>query len=290
MHRRHFIQATFLSSLTLPAWALEADNIYRKEIGLQLYTLRKAIDENTSSALAAAAAAGYAQVEPFGFPNAKSMEMIRIARDLGLEVHSSHFAWQSVTEPEKEGVAPFAQILEQAHSAGLSHLVIPYLDASARKTADDYRRIAERCNAAAVQAAAAGIQLAYHNHNFEFAPLEGGTTGYDVFMAEFAPEMKFELDVFWVKAGGVEPAALLEKLSDRVSQVHLKDLKAGISLPNFEKLPDDAFKELGSGIIPMEPIIVNAAAAGVAICHVEQDQSPDALASIVQSMAHLRSL
>jgi hypothetical protein len=70
----------------------------------------------------------------------------------------------------------------------------------------------------------------------------------------------------------------------------LKDLKAGISLPNFEKLPDDAFKELGSGIIPMEPIIVAAAAAGVAICHVEQDQSPDALASIVQSMAHLRSL
>jgi sugar phosphate isomerase/epimerase len=290
MQRRHFLQTAFLSSLTLPAWALEADNRYRKEIGIQLYTLRKAIAENPATALASVAAAGYAQVEPYGFPDEKAVEMIKIARDLGLGVNSSHFAWQSVTEPEKEGIPPFAKILEQARAAELSHLVIPYLDASARKTADDYHRIAERCNEAATQAATAGIQLAYHNHNFEFAPLEGGSTGYDVFMADFASAMKFELDVFWVKAGGVEPAALLEKLSGRVSQVHLKDLKSGIALPNFEKLPDDAFQELGNGIIPMEPILMAAAAAGVAICHVEQDQSPDAIASIGQSMAHLRSL
>ena len=106
-------------------------------------------------------------------------------------MNSSHFAWHSVTDPDKEGVPPFAKILEQAHAAGLTHLVIPYLDASARKTADDYRRIAERCNEAAIQATAAGIQLAYHNHNFEFSPLEGGTTGFEVFMADFASAMKF---------------------------------------------------------------------------------------------------
>lgn len=290
MQRRHFLQTAFLSSMPLPSWALEADNRFRKEIGIQLYTLRKAIAENPASALAAVAAAGYAQVEPYGFPDDKTLEMIKIARDLGLGVNSSHFAWQSVTEPEKEGIPPFAKILDQAHTAGLSHLVIPYLDATARQTSDDYRRIAERCNEAATQAAAAGIQLAYHNHNFEFAPLEGGKTGYEVFVADFAPAMKFELDVFWVKAGGLEPTSLLKELAGRISQVHLKDLKAGIALPNFEKLPDDAFQELGNGIIPMEPILLAAAAAGVAICHVEQDQSPDAVASIGRSMAHLRSL
>jgi sugar phosphate isomerase/epimerase len=195
-----------------------------------------------------------------------------------------------VTDPEKAGVTPFAEILSKAKDAGLSHLVIPYLHADSRKTADDYKRVAARCNAAAALAKEAGITLAYHNHNFEFQPLDGGKTGYDVFMAEFGPEMKFEVDVFWVKAGGIDPVDLLGKLKGRVSQIHLKDLKSGIALPEFGSLPPDAFKELGAGIIPMEPIIEAAATAGVAHAHVEQDQSPDPLASIRQSMNFLKGL
>jgi GGDEF domain-containing protein len=66
--------------------------------------------------------------------------------------------------------------------------------------------------------------------------------------------------------------------------VHLKDLKEGLTLPEFGKLPEDAFKELGNGIIPMEPVIEASAAAGVTHAHVEQDQSPDPLASIGMSM------
>ena len=102
--------------------------------------------------------------------------------------------------------------------------------------------------------------------------------------------MKFEVDVFWVKAGGVEPVDLIKKLKGRVSQLHLKDLKKGVELPKYGGLDKDAFKELGNGMIPMEPIIKAAADAGVAHCHVEQDHSPDPLKSIGQSMAHLKSL
>ena len=83
---------------------------------------------------------------------------------------------------------------------------------------------------------------------------------------------------------------LIKKLSGRVSQFHLKDLKAGIPLPTFGSVPNDAFQELGDGIIPMEPIMVAAKAAGVKHCHVEQDQSPDPIASIQQSMAYLKRL
>jgi sugar phosphate isomerase/epimerase len=102
--------------------------------------------------------------------------------------------------------------------------------------------------------------------------------------------MQFELDVFWVKVGGVDPVELLRKLSGRVSQVHLKDLKAGLNLPAFGSVPADAFQELGDGIIPMEPILAASKAAGAKHCHVEQDQSPDALASIRQSMDYLRRM
>ena len=100
----------------------------------------------------------------------------------------------------------------------------------------------------------AGIQLSYHNHNFEFEPKAGGKCGYDVFTEEFSPEMQFEIDVFWVKAAGVDPVELIKKLHGRVSQLHLKDLKEGVNTPSYSTaLPKDAFQPLGDGIIPMEP-------------------------------------
>ncbi|HRQ89508.1 MAG TPA: sugar phosphate isomerase/epimerase [Bacteroidia bacterium] len=293
MNRRHFLRTSILGSLAvpaIPAFALAPDNPYRKNIGIQLYTLRNQIKADLSGTIAAVAAAGYRQAEPYGFPDATALDLVKAARDNGMEVNSSHFAWESVTDPDKPGTAPFAEILGKAKDAGLSHLVIPYLHADTRKTADDYRRIAERCNAAAALAKEAGIQLAYHNHQFEFQPLEGGGTGFEVFAETFVPEMKFELDVFWVKVGGLDPVELLGRLKGRVSQVHLKDLKAGIALPEFGKLPEDAFKELGQGVIAMEPIIEVAAAAGVVHAHVEQDQSPDPLASIRTSIEYLKGL
>jgi hypothetical protein len=206
MNRRHFLQTSLASFLSVPAFALEADNPYRKNIGIQLYTLRNQINADLPGTLKAVAEAGYKQVEPYGFPDATALDLIKVSKDLGMAANSSHFAWESVTDPDKAGVAPFADILQKAKDAGLSHLVIPYLHGDSRKTADDYKRLAERCNVGAALAKEAGIQLAYHNHNFEFQPFADGKSGYEVFAAEFSPEMKFELDVFWVKVGGIDPS------------------------------------------------------------------------------------
>ena len=173
---------------------------------------------------------------------------------------------------------------------GISHLVIPYLYGRNRETLDDYRALAEKMNKAAVEAKSASIQLAYHNHAFEFEPKEKGRTGFDVFVEEFVPEMKFEVDVFWVRVGGKDPVELIRSLKGRVSQLHLKDLEKGTKLPNFGKLPNEAFRELGNGMIPMEPIIQAASEVGVDHCHVEQDQSTDPIASIGTSMEYLKSL
>jgi len=288
MKRRLFLQSALATSITIPAFALEKNNPYRKNIGIQLYTLRNQIKADLAGTIKAVAAAGYKQVEPYGFPGAD--EMIKASKDNGMEVNSSHFAWESVTDPKKEGVTPFPKILEKAKEHGLTHLVIPYLHGHNRKSLDDYKRLAGLFNKAAAESKKAGIQLAYHNHNFEFEPKDDGKSGYDILVAECSEDMKFELDVFWVKAGGVDPVKLIKKLKGRVSQLHLKDLKKGTKVPNYGNLGNDAFKELGNGMIPMEPIIEAAAAAGVAHCHVEQDQSPDPLKSIGESMTHLKSL
>jgi sugar phosphate isomerase/epimerase len=293
MDRRHFLRTTTTAALAFgfadrAAAALEAENVYRKNIGIQLYTLRNQIGKDAAGTLKQVAEAGYKQVELYGFPNADAM--VKGAKDAGLAIHSAHFDWECVVSPKDAAMSDFARLLEKAKEIGLSHLVIPYLADRDRKKLDDYKRVAANANQAAAMAKKAEIQLAYHNHNFEFEPKEGGKTGYDVFVSDFSEDMMFEIDVFWVKAAGVDPVELIKKLKGRVSQLHLKDLKEGLALPTFGGLPEDAFQELGDGIIPMEPILVAAKDAGVVHCHVEQDQSPDGIASIRQSLKHLGTL
>ena len=300
MNRRTFIKTTvaasLASSLSFRSFALAKNNPYRHNIGIQLYTLRNQLNEDVAATIRAVAEAGYRQVELYGFSDATSNAslvnpMIHAAKENGLAVNSTHFDWESLTNPTASTSPAFDAILEQANYHGLSHLVVPYLHAHERGSLEDYQRLADVFNAAADKAQAAGVQLAYHNHNFEFTPQENGKTGYEVFTESFSDKMKFEIDVFWVKIAGVEPVQLMRQLSGRVSQLHLKDLMSGMQLPLYETgVPNEAFKELGNGMIPMEPIIEAAQYVGVDHCHVEQDQSPHPLLSIQQSIAYLSSL
>lgn len=291
MNRRNFLYTGLAATLALQThrlFALAGGSTYRDNIGIQLYTLRNELKTDTAGTLKAVAAAGYKQVEPFGFPDADAL--IKGAQDVGLKINSTHFQWDSAVSPKDEGFSDFMKIVEKAKGLGLSHLVVPYLQDGHRKTLDDYKKTAANLNKAAAKAKAEGIQLCYHNHNFEFLPMEGGKCGFDVFTEEFSDDMRFELDLFWVKLGGKDPVELIQKLAGRVEQLHLKDLKEGIKTPEFGKVPTDAFQELGDGIISTEPILVAAEKAGIKHCHVEQDQSPDALASIKQSIGYLNKL
>ena len=226
MKRRHFLgaSAALAASLSQPNWllALDPNNRYRKAIGLQLYTLRNPIRDDVEGTLKAVAEAGYQQVEPYGFPNADAM--IKAAKDNGMAVHSSHINTDGILFPERKGVQPIEELIEKAKDVGLTHMVIPWLPNNLRDSLDKYKTLAEKCNVAAEKTQAAGIQLSYHNHAFEFQPMEGGRCGYDVLMDEFSEAMQFEIDTFWVKVGGHDPAKLIRQLKGRVTQLHLKRL------------------------------------------------------------------
>ncbi|TWU57178.1 sugar phosphate isomerase/epimerase family protein [Rubripirellula reticaptiva] len=292
MKRRQFLGAVGAGATLVSAprllLALDKDNAYRQNIGIQLYTLRNEINEDVRATVKAVADAGYKQVEPYGFPNAAPM--IEAARDFGLAINSSHFNSDSIVNNDAGDDEYFETVLEKASDVGLKHLVIPYLPDQFRTSLDDYKRVCQNCNQAAEKAKSAGIQLSYHNHAFEFEPREGGMSGYDVMIDEFSPDMKFEVDVFWVVVGGKNPVELIGKLGNRVSQLHLKDLDASVEVPNYGGIPKEAFKEIGNGVINIEAIIEAAGKAGVAHCHVEQDQSPNPLASIKQSMKSLKQM
>lgn len=293
MERRTFLQTSLAASLAAgipsvvwghPASAAVAK--YRKTIGLQLWTVRNQLADDAQATLQAVADAGYWQAELGNVT--ENAENAKIARDVGLEVTSSFMNWATLGKPEdvKAGKAPSTEkVLDAAKSLGLKHLVFGYIGRGSRETADQFKAHAAAANAFGEKCQAAGIQLCYHNHSFEFAPIDGAKNGFEVFVDEFDEKLvPFELDVFWAAIGGYDPVATLARLKGRVSQVHLKDLKAGIGTNYDEgKVPKDAFQELGDGSIDMAAVIEASYAAGAEQCHVEQDQSPNPLASIEQS-------
>lgn len=289
MNRRSFIKQVCGTSVCLPAFARSSTIPYMGDIGLQLYTLRKAIAKDLPKTLEEVAKVGYRQVEPYGFPSPQSIEMIKRARDLGMKVNSSHFTWDSLLNPQKKGMRPFDEVLENAHNLNLTDLVVPYLHNQDRKDLPAYQRTAEKLNLGAEQAAEAGVRLAYHNHAFEFKPMQGNKTGFDIFVDSFSQKMHFEVDVFWVKLGGIEPTDLLQKLNNRVSQLHLKDLQKGSVCPNFGKVEPEAFEEIGDGMVPIIPIMRLAEKLGIKHCHVEQDHSPDPIKSVRKSINFLKN-
>lgn len=294
MLRRSFLKSTTAAALTASLGrtlaAMPQDTKYLKTMGLQLWTVRNQMKEDEKATLKAVAKAGYKQVELMS--TLKSDSIVKTAKDNGMKVTSAFIDWQSLGKPNAKDAPSFDKILEKGKAIGVKHLVFGYIGKGERETVDHFKRHADVANKAGEKCLKAGIQLGYHNHSFEFAKLDGGKTGFEVLVKEFDPKLvKFELDVFWVKIGGLDPIKTLQSLKGRVSQVHLKDLIKGAKTQYDEgKVPHEAFKECGAGTIDMAKVMKVAAEVGVQQCHVEQDQSAAPLESITASMKHLRGL
>ncbi len=293
MQRRTFLQTTGASLATLlarPLWALPSDSRYMKTIGLQLYTLRNQLEQDIPGTLKAVVDAGYYQVELMRVVGGE--QVFEAARDAGLKVSSAMIDWLTLVDPGKKGVPSFQETLDVAAKQHLKFLVIPYVGKGHRETADQLKTLAQRANRAGEICRKANIQLCYHHHSFEFQKLANGQTGWEVYVEEFDPRLvKFEIDVFWAAIGGMDPVKIINSLKGRVAQLHLKDLLKGTpTMYDESKVPKEAFKEVGNGIIDWPAVLAAGETAGVTQCHVEQDQSPDPIASIGQSMKNLKTL
>jgi sugar phosphate isomerase/epimerase len=125
-----------------------------------------------------------------------------------------------------------------------------------------------------------GIRLGYHNHAFEFAAL-GGTTTWDILLAELPAGVELELDVYWASVGGRDPVAEIHATADRVRLLHMKDRAPG---------PEPRDTPAGEGILAFPEIVEAGRAAGVAWYVVEQDDARDPLADITTAARYLESL
>lgn len=266
-NRRDFVRNT---ALGLAAFAvskgpeLASANPYDLPIGLVLYTVRRQMDKDPEGTLKRVAATGYENVEI----DAKNLaQYTPLLRRTGLTVPAVHLVFGQV----KTG---WEHEIERVKGQGVKYMVVAFIDAPDRKSLEDYKKVAQLFNKAGEQCRRAGMQLCYHNHNFEFAKLDGGM-GYDVLLKETDPKLvKFELDCFWMTHAGHDPVEYMHKYPGRFPSLHIKDLKKGIpSSTGFDNPNGNPFTEVGKGVIDWKRNFVAAKEGGLKQYFVEQDET-----------------
>jgi sugar phosphate isomerase/epimerase len=204
-------------------------------------------------------------------------------------------AWKAMPGAERFLPPPTYGIdaaIADAKRHGIQFLTVAYLMPQERTSLDFYRRFVGAMNAAGEKCRAAGLELCYHHHSFEFEPLEGQVP-MDLLVSGFDPKkVGFEIDVFWLSIAGRDPVKTIRDLGSRVRLVHLKDKAKGTADALQERnVKPEAFAEVGSGSIDFKGVLAAARAAGVAHAFVEQDHTPgDPLESLKKSFGYLKSL
>jgi sugar phosphate isomerase/epimerase len=285
---------TFLTQVTAAGALLSAREAFAQagprrieSVGVQLYTARNEMGKDVEGTLAKIAALGYKEVEFAGYFD-KSPQAIRdMLMRLGLTSPSTHIDLATITNK-------LPQTLEASHTIGHRFIVMPYLDDATRAQTDIYKKVADTLNKAGEQAQKAGIQIAYHNHNFEFIPANG-TTPFDQMMAAFDPKLvKVELDLCWTTSTKQDPVAIFRKYPGRFPMVHVKGLKKvpaeGALAPIAQVLPDVCDVGAPGDVVDWKAIFAQSSVAGIQHYFVEHDQPANALDSLKNSYAYLQGL
>lgn len=210
-------------------------------LSVQLYSVRDAVAENLQSAVDRLAEIGFMTVEPYGFAT-RPAEFAAALSSAGLTAPSGHAAVIADDDPD----AIFAAAVE----VGIETVIDPHAPDPSWATTDAVAALAERVNELAAKAATHGLRFGYHNHNWELSTVFDGTTALELFESQLDPAVVLEVDTYWAEVGGVDAAALLTRLGDRVQLIHVKDG------------PREGGKELqspaGTGEMPIPAILAAA--------------------------------
>lgn len=267
--RREFLTllSALVASLTSPVLGKSL-----RSFGLQLYTVRDLLTSDFEGTLAEVARIGYRQVEFAGISGPSPEQTLNLLKRYGLIAPAAHVSYQQL---EHE----LSKHLQMARTMGQQFIVCPSVDASRLQTIDDWKRVCQRFNAIGAQAKEAGLSFAYHNHDFEFVPIDRQIP-YDVILAETDPDLvKMEADLYWMTRAGRDPVTCFQRYPGRFPLLHLKDMT-----------PDGAITEVGQGVVDFKRVLGHSTLAGVAYCFVEHDHPAHPLQSIEASLRYLQQL
>lgn len=279
MHRRTFVR-TLGAALALSGMprTAHADARRVERIGLQLYSLRDAARADLTATLTEIAAIGYQEVElldsmqNFGMAPAA----LRALLDrLELRAPSTHVGTAALDD--------LPRLLADAHTLGHEYVVVASLPVErGRATLDDYRRWADRLNAAGETVRRAGLWLGFHNEPQDFAPV-AGQIPYDVMVERTDPSrVRLQLDTGNAAMGGRDPLQYMEHHADRYWLFHVKDAA---------RLGAEHDAELGTGVVQLGPLLARAGSLAGRHVYVEQESYPGApIDSVRRDYAYLRAL
>lgn len=239
-------------------------------IGLQLYSIRDAMQADVAGTLKKVADMGYQYLELAGYSNGKFYGMTprdfkKLVSDLGMEIISSH------TMVEAKGITmENAKKMADDHAQlGVKYCIQPWINEEDRYI-DQYKKMIADWNKVGEIMQHSGIQFGYHNHNFEFEPTNGLVPYFDIFMKEMDPDLiTMELDVYWATKAGQDPVQLFERFPGRFQLLHFKDATRE-EAPYFEVKKDD-IAPVGQGHIDFQRIYNAHDIAGTQYFFVEDD-------------------
>jgi len=240
-------------------------------VGVQLYSIRDAMAEDVVGSLQKVSDMGYKNLELADYANGKfygyaPAEFKKIVNDMGMEVISSH-AGVEATGITREN----AQKMADDHAElGVKYCVQPWVNEEDRNI-ESYKKMIAAWNEVGLVMKDVGIQFGYHNHNFEFKPMDGIIPYYDLFMKEMDADLiTMELDLYWVTKAGQDPVEMFNKYPGRFQLLHFKDMGFDHEEPFFDVVKDD-ITAVGAGLIDFKRIYEARETAGMKYMFVEDD-------------------
>ncbi len=191
-------------------------------VAVQLYSVREDCAKDLLGTLKAIAEMGYEGVEFAGYYNYSAQELRKMLDDLGLKVAGTHTGLNTLLGDELPKTIEFNQTL------GNQFLIVPWIGEEWRKTKDDWLRLADLFNELAEKVKPEGMLVGYHNHHFEFQPIDGEMP-WDIFFSATKPEVVMQLDTGNAMHGGVsadEVVNILKRYPGRAKTVHLKEFSS----------------------------------------------------------------
>ncbi len=236
--------------------------------GLALYTVRDEMERDPRGTLAEVARIGYKAIEAAGYKDGlfygmEPGDFKTYLDSLGIEPLSTHMSEITLDNADT--------LIADSKEAGFSYLVIPvppmghftYSPEKGMGMSSEVETVADIINQLGKKCQDAGIQLLYHNHDFEFMANENGVVPMDYFIAHTDPEaVRFELDLYWITRAGQDPARYFSKAPGRFVAWHIKDMD---SLGRFAPV--------GTGTIDFEALVGMREQSGMKFYFVEQDQT-----------------
>ena len=247
-------------------------------VAVQLYSVRDEMEKDFYGTIKLMKEIGYDGVEFAGLFDQKPEEIKAFCDEIGIVPISAHVPYYDMLENPEAVLSDYAKI-------GCKYVAVPYLTEECRPGTDGFAATVEGIRKIGEAAKALGIQLLYHNHDFEFVKI-GEEYALDVLYSTI-PEnlLKTEIDTCWVNVAGVNPAEYITKYSGRSPVVHLKDFKKsgdnlgklydliGIDDDSAAEEEEDAFSfmPVGHGVQDMPEILAACEDAGAQWVVVEQD-------------------